>query len=181
MKELGNQFWQMCTRPISKFLEEGVMGGLLLVLAAISAIIWANSPASGTYESFLHQAVSFGIGPLTYEATLHHFINDGLMAIFFFVVGLEIKRELLVGELCEPKKALLPAVAAIGPASGFDAPISPRCIIGPDDHRPASADFCGIGFQGGLGAEEGDLGILDVRVRTLIVAADLDRAAAVRP
>lgn len=114
MKELGNQFWQLCTRPISKFLEEGVLGGLLLVFAAISAIVWANSPANHLYESLLHQSVTFGVGPLAYEATLHHFVNDGLMAIFFFVVGLEIKRELLVGELCETKKALLPAVAAFG-------------------------------------------------------------------
>ena len=114
MKELGNQFWQLCTRPISKFLEEGVLGGLLLVFAAVCAIIWANSPANHLYESLLHQNVTFGIGPLAFEATFHHFVNDGLMAIFFFVVGLEIKRELLVGELSETKKALLPAVAAVG-------------------------------------------------------------------
>ncbi len=114
MKELGNQFWQLCTRPISKFLEEGVLGGLLLVFAALTAIVWANSPANHLYESLLHQNVTFGVGPLAYEASFHHFVNDGLMAIFFFVVGLEIKRELLVGELSETKKALLPAVAAVG-------------------------------------------------------------------
>lgn len=114
MKEVGNNFWKMFSRPISKFLKEGVLGGILLVLAAACAIAWANSPANGTYENVFHQMVSFGIGPLVYKATLHHFVNDGLMAIFFFVIGLEIKRELLVGELCEPKKALLPAVAAIG-------------------------------------------------------------------
>ena len=88
MKELGNQFWQLCTRPISKFLEEGVLGGLLLVFAAVCAIIWANSPANHLYESLLHQNVTFGIGPLAFEATFHHFVNDGLMSIFFFVVGL---------------------------------------------------------------------------------------------
>lgn len=114
MKEAVNKFWHFVSKPISKFLQEGIFGGILLVLAAGGAIIWANSPAGETYASFLSQKVSFGIGPFIYDSNLHHFINDGLMAIFFFVVGLEIKRELLVGELCETKKALLPAVAAIG-------------------------------------------------------------------
>lgn len=114
MKELGNQLWQMIIRPVSKFLEEGILGGVLLAIAAAVAIVWANSPFYMSYADLMHLEINLSVGRLEYHSSLLHFINDGLMAIFFFVVGLEIKRELLVGELCEPRKALLPAVAALG-------------------------------------------------------------------
>ena len=114
MKELGNQLWQMCARPISKFLGEGVLGGVLLILGTLIALFLANSPYHESYESLLHIPLRFSVGEFGYDDSLQHFINDGLMVIFFFVVGLEIKRELLVGELSTVKKALLPAIAALG-------------------------------------------------------------------
>lgn len=114
MKELGNHLWQMFTRPVSKFLGEGILGGILLIIATLVALFLANSSFHGSYESILHINLHFGIGDFGYDASLQHFINDGLMVIFFFVIGLEIKRELLVGELSSVKKALLPAIAALG-------------------------------------------------------------------
>lgn len=114
MKELGNHLWQLFTRPVSKFLEEGILGGVLLIIGTIVALFLANSSYHDSYESLLHVQLGFSIGGFGYDASLQHFINDGLMVIFFFVVGLEIKRELLVGELSNVKKALLPAIAALG-------------------------------------------------------------------
>ncbi len=114
MKELGNHLWQMFTRPVSKFLEEGILGGLLLIVGTLVALFLANSPFQESYESFLHMDLHFGVDGFGYDASLQHFINDGLMVVFFFVVGLEIKRELLVGELSNVKKAILPAIAALG-------------------------------------------------------------------
>jgi Na+:H+ antiporter, NhaA family len=129
MKEIGNQLWQLISRPVSKFLEEGILGGVLLLMAATVALVWANSPFFMTYQNLLHMEINLSLGGLEYNASLQHFINDGLMAIFFFVVGLEIKRELLVGELCEPKKALLPAVAAIG---GMAVPAGIYAVLNAD-------------------------------------------------
>ena len=114
MKKLGKRLWQMLTHPVSKFLEDGILGGVLLILGTLVALFLANSSYHDSYESMLHLELGFRIGGFGYEASLEHFINDGLMVIFFFVVGLEIKRELLVGELCSMKKALLPAIAAFG-------------------------------------------------------------------
>lgn len=91
-------------------------GGILLLLCTIVALIWANSPWKDSYHDLFHETtISFGIsGLVTIEKHLIHWINDGLMAIFFFVVGLEIKRELLVGELASMRKAALPIAAAAG-------------------------------------------------------------------
>ena len=91
-------------------------GGILLLICTVVALAWANSPWKESYHHFFHDTVlSFGIsGLVTIEKDLIHWINDGLMAIFFFVVGLEIKRELLVGELASIRKAALPITAAAG-------------------------------------------------------------------
>lgn len=89
-------------------------GGVLLFAAAVIALIWANSPWSEHYDDLWHTSITIGTGRFNLDETLLHWINDGLMAIFFFVVGLEIKRELLVGELASPRRAALPAIAALG-------------------------------------------------------------------
>ena len=93
---------------VAEFLQTETSGGLVLVLAAVAALLWANF--LGQYEAFWHTDV--GIGPLTND--LRHWVNDGLMTLFFFVVGLEIKRELVVGELRELRVAALPIAAAVG-------------------------------------------------------------------
>ena len=102
--------------PIQEFMRTEAASGVILGLAAIAALIIANSPLQHSYEHVLHLPMRFGIGTFDIEKGLSHWINDGLMAIFFLLVGLEIKRELKLGELSDPKSAALPIVAAAGGA-----------------------------------------------------------------
>lgn len=102
------------TYPIQEFLRKEASGGILLIIATVVALVWANSPLKDSYHQLWHTYVSISIGSKALNYSLHHWINDGLMVIFFFVVGLEIKRELLVGELSSAKKAALPIAAALG-------------------------------------------------------------------
>lgn len=97
-----------------QFLQHEAAGGVILCVAAILALIVANSPMASTYDHLLHLPVTLGIAPLSLTKTLLHWINDGLMAIFFFLVGLEIKREMMVGALNSIKTAALPAITALG-------------------------------------------------------------------
>ncbi len=101
-------------RPLARFLAIESASGLLLIVATVIALVWANSPWSGLYDDLLHAHIAFSAGPIHLDESLAHWVNDGLMAIFFFVVGLEIKRELVTGELRDPLAALLPAVGALG-------------------------------------------------------------------
>lgn len=101
-------------RPFQEFLHAETSGGILLIIATVVALILANSALSELYYSLWHTEFTIGIGEYALTYDLHHWINDGLMVIFFFVVGLEIKRELLVGELSTVKKASLPIAAAVG-------------------------------------------------------------------
>ena len=100
--------------PIQKFIHTEEVGAVILLLGAAAALAWANSPWSESYESFWHTKVSFDIILFAVSEDLRHLVNDGLMAVFFFLVGLEIKRELLHGELSTFRKAALPAFAAAG-------------------------------------------------------------------
>jgi len=99
---------------IENFLAKETYSGLLLFGAALIALIWANSPWSDTYFNLWHTPIGFEIGGQIYDMHLAHWINDWLMAIFFLLIGLEIKREIMVGELSSPRKAAFPIVAAIG-------------------------------------------------------------------
>ena len=100
---------------ISRFINEEAYGGILLIIATIIALIWANSSFYESYHHIWHEyKVGIVWGDIDLVASLHHWINDGLMALFFFVVGLEIKREIMGGELSSLKKASLPISAAIG-------------------------------------------------------------------
>ena len=101
-------------RPARRFMQVEAAGGVVLLIAAVVAVIWANSPGGASYFEFWGSTLSFEFGPIHVEETYKDIVNDGLMAIFFFVVGLEIKRELVIGELSEPRKAALPALAAVG-------------------------------------------------------------------
>ena len=102
------------TYPIQEFLHQEASGGILLIIATVIALAWANSPFAESYHHLWHTYLSIDLGGIGLKYSLHHWINDGLMVIFFFVVGLEIKRELLVGELSSVKKAALPIAAALG-------------------------------------------------------------------
>ncbi len=100
---------------ISRFINEEAYGGVLLIIATIAALIWANSSFYESYYHIWHEIkVGFAWGDLDMISSLHHWINDGLMALFFFVIGLEIKREIMGGELSTIKKASMPIAAAIG-------------------------------------------------------------------
>ncbi|MBZ0273879.1 Na+/H+ antiporter NhaA [bacterium] len=111
-KEIKRAFRPL--EPFREFFETESLGGLFLLIATIVALILANSEWSGAYEHARHLDLRLGAGDGAASMSLLHLINDGLMAVFFFVVGLEIKRELLIGELSSPRKAMLPAVAAAG-------------------------------------------------------------------
>ncbi|MFT5720243.1 MAG: NhaA family Na+:H+ antiporter [Motiliproteus sp.] len=100
--------------PLDQFIHRQTTSGLLLMLCALVALGIANSPWAESYQHLVHTPLSVGIGDWSIEKSLQHWINDGLMALFFFIVGLELKREILVGELSELRHAALPIVAAIG-------------------------------------------------------------------
>jgi len=106
-----------------EFFESESSSGILLIIVTILALFTANSFLNQSYQDILHMHLTFGIPGAMIDMSLHHWINDGLMAIFFLVIGLEIKRELVSGELSDFRSALLPIVAAIGgaiiPASIF--------------------------------------------------------------
>ena len=101
-------------RPIARFLHVEASGGVLLLVATAAALVWANSPWSASYESFWSTEVAVNINGHVVAEDLRHWVNDGLMALFFFVVGLEIKRELVGGQLASVRAAALPAIAALG-------------------------------------------------------------------
>ncbi|MBI5088114.1 MAG: Na+/H+ antiporter NhaA, partial [Actinobacteria bacterium] len=100
--------------PLRDFLATEASGAILLAGAAVAALIWANSPWSGSYTDLWESRAGVTIAGHTLELDLRHWINDGLMTIFFFVVGLEIKRELTDGHLASRRAALLPGMAALG-------------------------------------------------------------------
>lgn len=97
---------------LARFLRTETVGGSLLLIAAAVALLWANSPWASSYVTMTETVLA--IPPLHLELTLADWVKDGLLAIFFFVVGLELKRELVIGELADRKRALLPIIAAVG-------------------------------------------------------------------
>jgi NhaA family Na+:H+ antiporter len=97
-----------------QFTRLQASSGILLLSATVLALLWANSPWSTSYFDLWDTYLSISLGALTLKETLLHWVNDGLMVVFFFLVGLEIKREILVGELASPRRAALPLLAAIG-------------------------------------------------------------------
>jgi len=101
-------------RPALAFTRLEAAGAIVLLAATVLALVWANSAWGESYFEFWDIHITFEVAGFHFDESLKHFVNDGLMAIFFFVVGLEIKRELVVGELNSVKKASLPAVAALG-------------------------------------------------------------------
>jgi Na+:H+ antiporter, NhaA family len=105
---------RLVARPLREFMHTEAAGGILLLVATLVALAWANSPVRDSYEELWTIEIGVRIGDFDLTEDLRHWVNDGLMTIFFFVVGLEIKRELVAGELNEPRRAALPALAALG-------------------------------------------------------------------
>ncbi len=104
----------MISKALREFMRLESAGGILLIIATFLAMVVVNSPAKIFYDSFLEIPVEVRLGQLELAKPLLLWINDGLMAIFFFLIGLEIKREVLEGELTEPSRIILPAIAAVG-------------------------------------------------------------------
>jgi NhaA family Na+:H+ antiporter len=100
--------------PLRDFLATEASGAILLAVGAFAALVWANSPWSGSYESLWSSRAAVTVAGHTLDLDLRHWVNDGLMTVFFFVVGLEIKRELTDGHLATRRAALLPGAAALG-------------------------------------------------------------------
>jgi Na+:H+ antiporter, NhaA family len=117
---------RLATRPLERFLEIEAASGVLLLVAAAVALCCANSSWAAGYFHLWHTPLGIRVGTLTFERTLEWFVNDGLMVIFFFVVGLEIRREIHQGELSEWRRAALPATAALG---GMLAPAAIYLLI----------------------------------------------------
>jgi Na+:H+ antiporter, NhaA family len=103
-------------RPFQDFAHKQSSGGILLIAATAVALVWANSPWGESYTALWHTKLTVGVGDFSITKDLTHWINDGIMAVFFLVVGLEIKREVLVGELSSVRRAALPIAAALGGA-----------------------------------------------------------------
>jgi Na+:H+ antiporter, NhaA family len=148
----------LVVRPFQLFAQRQASGGLVLLGCAILALAWANSPWASTYEQLLHVPLSIALGNQVLRLDLQHWVNDGLMAIFFFSVGLEIKRELLVGELAERRKAMLPIVAAVG------GMILPALIYAGFNFEGAGAKGWGIPMATDIAFALGALAVLGSRI-----------------
>ena len=114
IKKEAKKITQLIADPFERFLQLQSSGGLLLILATAIALIWSNSAYSASYFSLWERHLSLEYGSFKFSRSLHWWINDALMTIFFFVVGLEIKREVLAGKLSSLKDAIFPMAAAIG-------------------------------------------------------------------
>lgn len=101
-------------RPVERFLQVEAASGLLLLAAAAIALLWANSPLAASYDHLWHTPIRVGVGDWTIERDLHFWINELLMTVFFLLVGLEIKREMVEGALSDVRRAALPVAAAVG-------------------------------------------------------------------
>jgi NhaA family Na+:H+ antiporter len=101
-------------RPLERFLQIEAASGVLLLAATLAALLWANSPWGPLYRHLLDTPLGIRVGGLTFERSFSWFVNDGLMVLFFFVVGMEIRRELHHGGLSQWRRALLPLAAALG-------------------------------------------------------------------
>ena len=137
-------------RPVQRFLQVEAAGGLALLALAAAALIWANLPFGESYETFWTTVIRLELGPLHLELTLREAVNDGLMVFFFFVIGLEIKRELVLGDLRDPRTAALPVLAALG---GVIAPAAIYLAFnagGPAGHGWAVPVATDIAFSVGL-------------------------------
>ena len=151
---------QINTRD-KEFISKETISGMILVVSAVIAIIWANSPWGESYHHFWHEInIEFKIeGWFDLDASINHWINDGLMAIFFFTVGLEIKREVMEGELSTLRKASMPIMAAIG---GMVFPAMIYVAVNYDN--PQNLDGWGVPMATDIGFTLGVLSLLGDRV-----------------
>lgn len=159
---------RVATRPLERFLQIEAASGVLLLVAAAFALAWANSPWGASYRHLWHTPLGIRIGGFAFERTLEWLVNDCLMVIFFFVVGLEIRREVHHGELSEWRRAALPAAAALG---GMLAPAAVYLLIA---GVPATRSGWGVPMATDIAFAIGVLALLGKRVppalRVLLLA-----------
>ncbi|HEU4535831.1 MAG TPA: Na+/H+ antiporter NhaA [Polyangiaceae bacterium] len=159
---------RLASRPLERFLHIQAASGILLLVAAAAALAWANSPWAESYARLWHTPIGFRVGAFAFERTLEWVVNDGLMAIFFFVVGLEIRREVHHGELSEWRRAALPAAAALG---GMLAPAGLYLLLA---GAPATRSGWGVPMATDIAFAVGILTLLGPRVpaalRVLLLA-----------
>lgn len=147
---------RLVARPVREFLHVESSGSIVLLLAALGGLIWANSPWADSYDSFWHTEIGLDLGFVQISESLQHWVNDALMVVFFFVVGLEIKYELVSGDLRHPRTAALPVIAAVG---GMVVPAGLYLLVtggGPDSAGwgiPMATDIAfALGVLGLLGS-----------------------------
>ncbi len=162
-------------RPVQRFLQVEAAGGIALLVMAVVALVWANTPFGETYGTFWATDFRVTLGPVHLELTFQEAVNDGLMVLFFFVIGLEIKRELVRGDLRDARIAALPVLAAIG---GVVAPAAIYLAFnagGPGGHGWAVPVATDIAFSVGLLSLVGRRVPLGARLflLTLAVADDI--------
>jgi NhaA family Na+:H+ antiporter len=114
MQEMPQEPIRKIVAPISRFMQVESASGIVLLAATAAALLLANSPLAPAFLGFWETPIVFSAGALHFEHSLQHWINDGLMALFFFVVGLEVKRELVLGQLRDVRQAALPIAGALG-------------------------------------------------------------------
>jgi Na+:H+ antiporter, NhaA family len=161
---------RLVARPLARFLRVEAAGGILLLAATIAALVWANSPWQHSYHELWTTDAMLRVGSFEVGHDLRHWVNDGLMAVFFFVVGLEIKRELVTGDLSDRRDAMLPAVAALG---GMFVPALIYAAInagGPGSHGWGVPMATDIAFAVGVLALLGDRVPASTKVLLLALA-----------
>jgi NhaA family Na+:H+ antiporter len=154
----ARRFARRAIAPVERFLSIEASSGILLLAAAAVALVWANSPWRDSYSAIWHLPVGMKIGPLSFERDLHFWVNDGVMTIFFFVVGLEIRREIHRGELSELRRATLPIAAALG------GMMVPACIFAALNAGRPSITGWGIPMATDIAFAVGVLALLGSRV-----------------
>lgn len=145
-------------KPINKFIKNESTGGIVLFISAVVAIVWANSPWADAYHHLWEYTFTIGFENFGMTQTLHHWINDGLMAMFFFVIGLELKREIMGGELSNPRNAILPLVAAVG------GMVVPALIYVAFNHESPELNGWGIPMATDIAFALGVLALLGKRI-----------------
>jgi NhaA family Na+:H+ antiporter len=159
---------RLAARPLERFLRIQAASGILLLVAAAVALAWANSPWAASYRLLWQTPLGLRLGPFAFERSLEWVVNDGLMVIFFFVVGLEIRREIHHGELSEWRRAALPVAAALG---GMVAPAALYLAVA---GGPATGSGWGVSMATDIAFAVGILALLGDRVpaalRVLLLA-----------
>jgi Na+/H+ antiporter NhaA len=131
----GRDLLAQVAAPLRAFATNEASSAALLLLATVAAVVWANSPWSETYEAFWDTEFAFRLGGAELALDLKHWVNDGLMVFFFFVVGLEVKRELVMGELTDRRRAAVPFAAAV---TGLAVPALVYLLFNPSGEAAAA-------------------------------------------